>query len=64
MSGKFIGQCLRVKYRSGVQLYNTVVICWAGSIDTILAIPGMANTNPIKIGSCVTYATTALVLGF
>ena len=64
MSGKFLGQCLRVKYHSGAQLYDTVVICWAGSIDAILAIPGLKNTNPIRIRSCVAYATVALVLRY
>ena len=64
MSGKFLGQCLRVKYRSGAQLHDTVVICWAGSIDTILAIPGLTNTNTIRIRSCVAYATVAPVLRY
>ena len=64
MSGKFLGQFLRVKYRSGNQLYDTVIIRWAGSIDAILAIPGLTNTNSIRIGSYVAYATVALVLRY
>jgi len=80
VSGKSLGQCLRVKYRHGAKLYDTAVICWlvavfvffgntlyecnnwAGGIDAILAIPGLTNTNTIRVGSCVAYATVALAL--
>jgi len=80
VSGKSLGQCLRVKYRNGAKLFDTAVICWlvtvfvffgntlyecnnwAGGIDAILAIPGLTNTNAIRIGSCVAYATVALAL--
>jgi len=80
VSGKSLGQCLRVKYRHGAKLYDTAVVCWlvavfvffgntlyecnnwAGGIDAILAIPGLTNTNAIRIGSCLAYATVALAL--
>jgi len=80
VSGKSLGQCLRVKYRHGAKIYDTAVVCWlvavfvffgntlyecnnwAGGIDAILAIPGLTNTNTIRIGSCVAYATVALAL--
>jgi len=28
VSGKSLGQCLRVKYRNGAKIYDTAVICW------------------------------------
>lgn len=80
VSGKSLGQCLRVKYRHGAKFYDTAVVCWlvavfvffgntlyecnnwAGGIDAILAIPGLTNTNAIRIGSCVAYASVALAL--
>eukprot|EP00092_Neocalanus_flemingeri_P007784 GFUD01008404.1.p1 GENE.GFUD01008404.1~~GFUD01008404.1.p1 ORF type:complete len:574 (-),score=113.54 GFUD01008404.1:1319-3040(-) len=80
VSGKSLGQCLRVKYRHGAKIYDTAVVCWlvavlvffgntlyecnnwAGGIDAILAIPGLTNTNAIRIGSCCAYAACALAL--
>jgi len=80
VSGKSLGQCLRVKYRHGAKIYDTAVVCWlvavlvffgntlyecnnwAGGIDAILAVPGLENTNAIRIGSCVAYAAVALAL--
>ena len=34
VSGKSLGQCLRVKYSEGAKLYDTAVICWfvAGAV--------------------------------
>jgi len=80
VSGKSLGQCLRVKYRHGAKIYDTAVVCWlvavfvffgntlyecnnwAGGIDAILAIPGLTNTNTIRIASCCAYAAAALAL--
>merc|ERR1712203_564201 len=28
VSGKSLGQCLRVKYKSGAKLYDTALVCW------------------------------------
>ena len=28
VSGKSLGQCLRVKYKNGARIYDTAVICW------------------------------------
>ena len=28
ISGKSLGQCLRVKYKSGAKLYDTALVCW------------------------------------
>ena len=28
VSGKSLGQCLRVKYRKGAKLYDTAIVCW------------------------------------
>ena len=62
VSGRSLGRCLRVGCRNGAQLCDTVVISWAGRINDILAIPGLTNTNPTRIGSCVAYATVARAL--
>ena len=34
VSGKSLGQCLRIKYRNTAKLYNTAILCWvvAGSV--------------------------------
>ena len=37
--------------------YDLSLIC-----DAILAIPGLTNTNLVRIGSCVAYASVALAL--
>ena len=36
VSGKSLGQCLRVKYKSGAKMYNTAVICWFVAIAVFL----------------------------
>jgi len=36
VSGKSLGQCLRVKYKSGAKIYNTAVICWFVAIAVFL----------------------------
>ena len=28
VSGKSLGQCLRVKYKNGAKIYDTAIICW------------------------------------
>ena len=33
VSGKSLGQCLRVKYRNGAKIYDTAIICWLVSIS-------------------------------
>merc|ERR1711971_1086639 len=36
VSGKSLGQCLRVKYKNGAKIYNTAVICWFVAIAVFL----------------------------
>ena len=36
VSGKSLGQCLRVKYKSGAKIYDTAVICWFVAIAVFL----------------------------
>ena len=33
VSGKSLGQCLRVKYRNGAKIYDTAVVCWLVAIS-------------------------------
>jgi Mn2+/Fe2+ NRAMP family transporter len=36
VSGKSLGQCLRVKYRHGPKIYGTAVICWLVAISVFI----------------------------
>ena len=36
VSGKSLGQCLRVKYRNGAKIYDTAVICWFVAVAVFL----------------------------
>ena len=36
VSGKSLGQCLRVKYRHGAKIYGTAVVCWAVAISVFI----------------------------
>ena len=36
VSGKSLGQCLRVKYRHGAKIYDTAVICWLVSFSVFV----------------------------
>ena len=47
-----------------VILGNTLYECnnWAGGIDAVLAVPGLYNSNAIRIGSCLAYAVVSLAL--
>jgi len=80
VSGKSLGQCLRVRYRHGAKIYDTALVCWlvavlvffgntlyecnnwAGGVDAVLAVPGLYNSNAIRIGSCLAYAVVSLAL--
>ena len=43
---------------------NTLYECnnWAGGIDAVLSLPGLENTDLIRIFSCVAYAVVTLAL--
>eukprot|EP00088_Acartia_fossae_P052510 TRINITY_DN5933_c0_g1_i2.p1 TRINITY_DN5933_c0_g1~~TRINITY_DN5933_c0_g1_i2.p1 ORF type:complete len:522 (-),score=114.63 TRINITY_DN5933_c0_g1_i2:342-1907(-) len=36
VSGKSLGQCLRVKYRHGAKIYDTAVICWLVGVSVFI----------------------------
>ena len=36
VSGRSLGQCLRVKYRHGAKIYDSAVICWLVGISVII----------------------------
>jgi len=36
VSGKSLGQCLRVKYKNGAKIYDTAVICWFVAVAVFL----------------------------
>jgi len=36
VSGKSLGQCLRVKYRNGAKIYDTAIICWFVAVALFL----------------------------
>ena len=75
VSGRSLGQCLRVKYRhcwvvAGLVIIGNTLIeanCWAGGIDAIKAIPGATDLEGssavgLRVGSCVAYAVIVLLL--
>ena len=36
VSGKSLGQCLRVKYKNSAKIYDTAIICWMVGISVVI----------------------------